>query len=1398
MGAQPATLQSGLTAAAPSQDHAAPSAVITSPASGTTVPASSTVTVSGSASDTGGEVGGVEVSTDDGLNWRHAQGHTSWTYQFTTPATAGTVLKVRARATDDSLNTGPATDAITLTTTPVSCLAASPCTIFGPGDGGDGTNDNQSIEVGVKFTTAAAGYVTAIRFFKPVEAGTSFSGHLWTAGGASLGTGSTTLPANSTGWQVIPLSSPVQVLPGTTYVASYFSATGDYASTENALSGAPVVRGPLSALASDGAGGTGVYRYGGGVPNQTFNASNYWADVLFQTESPGPDNAAPKITSRSPAAGAANVATSSLVSVGFDESIAPASVTPGSVILTGPSGAVTATTQVAGATLTLTPSAALAPETAYRVTVKGAPDGVKDLAGNALATDDTWTFTTRATPPPRPNPAAGPGGPVLVVPGNGGFGTYLAEILRAEGLNEFTVGGLSDLTAGGLAPYTAVVLGQTTLDAAQVTALTGWVNGGGDLVALRPAGGLTALLGLSGPTGTVPEGYLKVDTGNAPGSGIESATMQFHGTADRYTLTAGADARAVATLYSTATAATGDPALTVRAVGSNGGSATAFTYDLARSIVLTRQGNPDWIGDERDGQGPIRSDDLFYGPKVGDPQPNYVDLSKVAIPQADEQQRLLANVLTEAASDATPLPRFWYLPRGEKAAIVMTADEHGGGDVLARMQDEAAVSPVNCKVDDWDCIRSTAYVYPNDDLTDAQAAQLQAQGFEIALHPDTNCTSLGASAYASTLTDQLARLASAMPSVDPSATARDHCIAWSDYTTVPEELAQQDIHLDTIYYYWPGDWVADRPGMFTGSGFPQRFATTGGTLVDVYQATTQMTDESDQTYPFTASTLMDNALGAKGYYGTFVANLHTDHDGSEARAAQVIAAAQARGVPVISAAQLLAWTDGRNASSFDDLTWNPVTGGLNFRIDVAAGARGLPAMIPMSTATSELATLTGPNGAVTPASRTVKGVEYAVFSAVPGAWTATYEPLSADTTPPTVTDRRPAADATDVATGTDVTATFSEPLAAATVDVATVTLTQGATQVSGTVTYSRATGTATFDPAAALAGNTTYEVHLGAGITDPAGNHLTAVTWTFATGPEAPPVAPAMTDSTTAEFTAGNASGLEATGDGDGALRLAPTRDTYPFSGAALPNGWEALTTPWTQGGTATVAGGHLAVDGTAVFGPAGGYGAVEYVATIGAAPFTNIGLAGDTNFGDPWFTFGVGGTTDQVYARTNAGIAVGLGAGLLDIQHTYRLEWTPSTVHWLVDGVQVHVASIATASPLRPTISDYNAGGPALVVQSADLEHYATSGTFTSRVLDAGQVSSWGAVTLDADTPTGTTLTVGIRTRVNSTDSWGGFVTVAPGDVPAVPDGREAQYQLTFSGGGWATPLVRSVTLNG
>jgi hypothetical protein len=176
--------------------------------------------------------------------------------------------------------------------------------------------------------------------------------------------------------------------------------------------------------------------------------------------------------------------------------------------------------------------------------------------------------------------------------------------------------------------------------------------------------------------------------------------------------------------------------------------------------------------------------------------------------------------------------------------------------------------------------------------------------------------------------------------------------------------------------------------MFTGSGMPMRFADTDGTMIDVYQAATQMTDESGQSYPATPNALLDNALGPLGYYGAFTANMHTDQ-ATTFEDDQLLASATSRGVPIISAAQLLTWLDGRNGSSFGNLSWSGST--LSFSVAVGTGANGLTGMVP--TVAAGGVTLTGLTraGAAVPFTRTtVKGVEYAFFSAAAGSYTASY------------------------------------------------------------------------------------------------------------------------------------------------------------------------------------------------------------------------------------------------------------------------------------------------------------------------------------------------------------------------------------------------------------------------
>jgi hypothetical protein len=959
-----------------------------------------------------------------------ASTNVTMTVQARTGATTGTnTTSVSGSATSHA--TGISNTVTTTVGSPSASYTIWPAaTVPTLADGGA----DSPVELGVKFKADSNGYITGIRFYKASTNTGTHVGNLWTSGGALLATATFT-GETASGWQQVLFSSPVAVTANTVYVASYHANNGHYSADVNYFATKGVDSPPLHALANGVSGGNGVYAYGSGssFPNQTWSTANYWVDVVFTSAAPvGLTSIAVTPASQTIPAGAtqqftatgtyadgstqnlttqvawasSNVLVATVNSAGLATTIGAgtASIT---ATLSGVTGNTTLTVQAAAAlavttaslpgasqgisySATLTASGGTPPYT-WSISSGALPAGLSLSAGTGVISGiptsaGTSSFVVKATDSSAVKQTAtkalsitaGLPAPILIVSSTANpFSNYYGEILRAEGFNEFSLKDISTVTSTVLASYDVVIVGEMALTSSQVTMFSDWVNAGGHLVAMRPDKKLATLLGLTSSTSTLSNAYLLVDTTSGPGVGIVNQTIQFHGTADRYTLNG---ATKLATLYSTATASTTNPAVTLMSVGSSGGQAAAFTYDLARSVVYTRQGNPAWSGQERDGTSPIRSDDLFYGAASFDPQPDWIDLSKVAIPQADEQQRLLANLIVQMNLDSAPLPRFWYLPRNLLAAVVMTGDDHGNNGTAGRFDDYISMSPVGCSVANWECVRSTSYIYPSTPITNSKAATYVAAGFEVGLHVTTNCADWTPASLEAFYADQLRTWSAKYTSLPAPVTNRTHCISWSDYTTQPLVELAHGIGFDTNYYYWPPGWVNDRPGFFTGSGIPMRFADASGNLIDVFQAATQMTDESGQTYPYTMDTLLNRAIGPEGYYGVFTANMHTDA-AVTAESDAVVYSALARGIPVVSARQMLTWLDGRDASTIAGLSWSGTT--LSFSVSVGQGANGLTVLVPVPTGrTATGVTLNG--GATTFTTTTIKGIQYVRFLAATG------------------------------------------------------------------------------------------------------------------------------------------------------------------------------------------------------------------------------------------------------------------------------------------------------------------------------------------------------------------------------------------------------------------------------
>jgi hypothetical protein len=284
MGLSPRTLLAGLVPASRSTDTVPPRSKIVVPRPRSSVRDGSVLTIRGTATDAGGGVvAGVELSTDGGLTWHKAQGTSSWSYTWIANRSPKTTLL--SRAVDDSGNIERPSDA---TKADVSC----PCSLWGgtrpqvPDSG-----DRSSVEVGVRFTSDVAGTVLGIRFYKaPANRGTHRA-DLWTSRGKLLAQ-AVFRGGPASGWQVADFAHPVHIRAHTVYVASTFDPTGHYAFTATwfypppspaPLGGGVVDSPPLHALRNTGRSLNGVFTYTGSpsFPRHSFDAANYWVDVLF-------------------------------------------------------------------------------------------------------------------------------------------------------------------------------------------------------------------------------------------------------------------------------------------------------------------------------------------------------------------------------------------------------------------------------------------------------------------------------------------------------------------------------------------------------------------------------------------------------------------------------------------------------------------------------------------------------------------------------------------------------------------------------------------------------------------------------------------------------------------------------------------------------------------------------------------------------------------------------------------------------------------------------------------------------------------------------------------------------------------------------------------------------------
>jgi hypothetical protein len=204
------------------------------------------------------------------------------TLQPYTALSASTTYTATVQATDAWGNAMSAPHTWTFTTgTSVTC----PCSVWSSSAVPDvaSASEANSLELGMRFTSAINGYITGVRFYKGGQNTGTHTGSLWSNDGTQLATGTFTNETDS-GWQTLTFAQPVAITANTPYVVSYHTNVGYYAYSASYFT-QPVISYPLTAVADSATGHNGVFLLSSsvGFPTSTWNAGNYWVDAIFTT-----------------------------------------------------------------------------------------------------------------------------------------------------------------------------------------------------------------------------------------------------------------------------------------------------------------------------------------------------------------------------------------------------------------------------------------------------------------------------------------------------------------------------------------------------------------------------------------------------------------------------------------------------------------------------------------------------------------------------------------------------------------------------------------------------------------------------------------------------------------------------------------------------------------------------------------------------------------------------------------------------------------------------------------------------------------------------------------------------------------------------------------------------------
>ena len=576
--------------------------------------------------------------------------------------------------------------------------------------------------------------------------------------------------------------------------------------------------------------------------------------------------------------------------------------------------------------------------------------------------------------------------PILLLANTDNFGLYTGEILKTEGFNDFKTDSLTNpgATLNYLRNFDIVILAETSITPAQQEVLTHYVEEGGNLIAFRPDKKLSDVFGIVSAGGETSEAYLAINPITEIGKGITRETLQFHGTADHYTMKGGKE---IARLFTADSIASEFPAVVMNDYGN--GHTLAFLYNLPESIVFTRQGNFRHAAREMDGILGIRAMDLFTN--------GYVNTSKNTLNQADEQMRLLTHGIEQFSLYNKPIPRLWYFPDTLKCLVTLNNDGEDSKEVEFGPQFE----DVNARG-----AKMTLYIKEVEYISKNWVETWANRGFEISGHPDD--TRQAVNPDWNTMDSVYKALQKELKSnygITAMHTVTNHWFVWVgknadgaiDFAAQAKIEENNGVGLDCNYAHYDngadqGHFLGEmgtNQGNYTGSGLSMKFADTNGKVIHVFQQLNNVYDQQymehkDKDGYFNAFRgLMDRSLNNEVYSTISVRAHNNEYFFSKEPLMKMLDYAARKGVPVWTELQFLEFLLAKDEATFSDMKW--ADNRLTFTIHSSLTHHsGITCLIPYTYNGEKINKIIN-NGESQPyAAKSIKGFDYAWVTFKPG------------------------------------------------------------------------------------------------------------------------------------------------------------------------------------------------------------------------------------------------------------------------------------------------------------------------------------------------------------------------------------------------------------------------------